>query len=248
MNNFFNNFKTRINFFNRPTIEATLILILGIKFFLLVLIGKVTYYVHPRLLLILSIGWFCILIFSFFGLLNPHQHNHERKYFTDYILRGLYSVFLLTLIFLPTRVLTSNPTISVTPDTISRNDNQFANDLPENTGAWNFADWYGYFNSGIPKPELYGKTVNLKGYIANIDLSSQKMEIARLVINCCTADGTSFNLPVNFNQATIDNLPLQSDEWYQISGQWGFSQNGVWEIIANNITKINSPTDPYIYP
>jgi uncharacterized membrane protein YcgQ (UPF0703/DUF1980 family) len=219
-------------------VEAALLGALGLRFFYLIWSGKVLYYVSPRWLTLLAIGWFLITALCIFQLVRRSGHAQKRPGF--FLLECLMGLWL---IMLPIRPLETRNRIA---DKLSASAPMTSETLPADTSAYHMKDWYLYFISGSPRPELEGKAFHASGYIAGYDAAGKTVELGRQVVTCCAADSFLTSLTVEPSEA--DSAKLMSDAWYDVSGHWHQAQDGSWRIKADTFEPISVPSDPYVYP
>jgi uncharacterized repeat protein (TIGR03943 family) len=103
--------------------------------------------------------------------------------------------------------------------------------------------------SAYPEPDAYiGQKVNLSGFVVHApDQPDNMFLITRFIITCCAADVYPVSLPVQINGSRSMYPP---DRWLKIEGQVGVNTNNSKRqvvIVANNITAINEPKNPYDY-
>ena len=103
--------------------------------------------------------------------------------------------------------------------------------------------------SAYPEPDAYvGQKVKLTGFVVHApDQPDNMFLITRFVITCCAADVYPVSLPVKIADSRAKYPP---DRWLQIEGQADVdSTNGNRQvvIVANNITAIAEPKNPYDY-
>ncbi len=103
--------------------------------------------------------------------------------------------------------------------------------------------------SAYPEPDAYvGQKVKLTGFVVHAPEQPDNMFlITRFVITCCAADVYPVSLPVKIADSRANYPP---DRWLQIEGQTDVdSTDGKRQvvIVANNITAIAEPKNPYDY-
>lgn len=103
--------------------------------------------------------------------------------------------------------------------------------------------------SAYPEPDAYvGQKVNLTGFVVHApDQPDNMFLITRFVITCCAADVYPVSLPVKVTDSRANYPP---DRWLKIEGQADVDNtDGKRQvvIVANNITTIPEPKNPYDY-
>lgn len=93
--------------------------------------------------------------------------------------------------------------------------------------------------------ELLGDDVAVTGFVYHgEDDADGVFQVARFVVACCVADARGYTLPVRWS----DTEALGNDEWVQISGRIGTAADGSLIVLADTVTTIEAPSNPYIYP
>jgi hypothetical protein len=222
-----------------PVIGAALAGSLGLKFAFLFLSGQAYFYIHPRLLWLAILGWTAILAVCF----------HQARFRSAHAKAGAYTILaesavVLCLLALPVRSLdVGNKLILRAIDAAGANMTDVP--PPDDTEGLSFGDWYDYFGSGEPRPELEGVRVRLTGFLATHDEKGRSFELGRMVVTCCVADGFVITFTVDASSAGGLTF-LVSNAWYDVSGIW-VNEAGTWRIRADVITPTTMPDDPYVY-
>ncbi|MFN4227289.1 MAG: TIGR03943 family putative permease subunit [Candidatus Ratteibacteria bacterium] len=86
-----------------------------------------------------------------------------------------------------------------------------------------------------------------------------KFMLIRFLITCCAADATPLGVEIEYKQSqkkTTEEVPLEmieekdqefkNDEWVKVKGKVRIENSKV-KIIAEEIIKVEPPTDPYLY-
>jgi putative membrane protein len=93
-----------------------------------------------------------------------------------------------------------------------------------------------------------GKSIQIDGFVYVQDgMSPTQFVVARLAMECCSADATPYGFMVEWPEAA----QLLPDTWVRVSGVIGASQyfdTEIVTIIAEEIEQINAPESPYVYP
>jgi uncharacterized repeat protein (TIGR03943 family) len=103
--------------------------------------------------------------------------------------------------------------------------------------------------SAYPEPDAYrGQKVNVTGFVVHSpDQPDNMFLITRFIITCCAADVYPVSLPVKISGSRVNYPP---DRWLKVEGQIdvdGTGSNRQVLIVANNITEIAEPKNPYDY-
>lgn len=98
------------------------------------------------------------------------------------------------------------------------------------------------------KSEFVGKPIELSGFVYR-DAAMRKgnmVAVGRFLVQCCTADATSFGVLVNLPEQPA--YPM--DTWIHVRGVIGVSQyegEEVVTILSEEVKEIPQPQTPYIY-
>ncbi len=103
--------------------------------------------------------------------------------------------------------------------------------------------------SAYPEPDAYkGQKVKITGFVVHApDQPDNTFLLTRFVITCCAADVYPISLPIKITESRTNYPP---DRWLQIEGQADVeTTDGKRQvvIVANNITAIAEPKNPYDY-
>ncbi|MBD2176419.1 TIGR03943 family protein [Pseudanabaena sp. FACHB-1998] len=103
--------------------------------------------------------------------------------------------------------------------------------------------------SSYPEPDAYkGQKAKITGFVVHApDQPDNMFLLTRFVITCCAADVYPVSLPVKITENRSNYPP---DRWLQIEGQADVENNNGKRqvvIVANNITAIAEPKNPYDY-
>lgn len=217
-------------------LERTSILLFAGRFFFILIQRHLLWYVNPRALWFLCLGWGIILCISIVSFTDKHTSLHK-----NHVVSIMTSIALLILVSIPTQTLHTNTATSV--HVVSEQTTELK--LPKTTEKYTFADWTTYLGSGKPQDELEGNIFSASGFLASYDTEKNTFELGRLVVTCCSADSYLTTISIDTN-----GLPenLVSDAWYDVRGVWHQTSEGEWIVTAHKITPVSIPNDPYVYP
>jgi len=117
-------------------------------------------------------------------------------------------------------------------------------ELGDDTTRWTLLDWTAALAQTPDVRTLAGKPVSFVGFVAG-DAPGGGFTVARFVIVCCTADGNAVTLPVRGG-----DIPLR-DTWVQVTGSLETDMAAgkpTPYIAASQVTTVQRPAQPYLYP
>jgi putative membrane protein len=93
-----------------------------------------------------------------------------------------------------------------------------------------------------------GKSIEIGGFVyRQDDMTDTQFVVARLAMECCSADSTPYGFLVEWPEASV----LPEDSWVTVKGTIGKSHYGGLEIItiqAAAVVPMAMPETPYVYP
>ncbi|WP_243291124.1 TIGR03943 family protein [Bacillus sp. FJAT-47783] len=97
------------------------------------------------------------------------------------------------------------------------------------------------------KDEFVGKKIEYSGFVyREPGFIDDQFVIARFGISCCAADASVYGTIASSGEAKH----LQNDEWVKVSGTLStttYQDVEIPLIVIDKLTKINQPSDPYVY-
>ncbi|MBC8164087.1 MAG: TIGR03943 family protein [Roseiflexaceae bacterium] len=209
--------------------------------------GVMIYYIHPRY------NW--LVIASALVLLGIAGVRMQRIFVErpERLVGRLPMYFLLALpllfgTFIPAQPLDASALAGRGVDALGVGNSRWANTAASgDTRAWNLLQWVSALSVDQRAPA--GEAVLVDGFVVRppeLDDAST-FYVARYVVTCCSADGSGVGLPVIWR----DNQALADNSWVNIEGTIGVTTiNGTERpaIIAQHITPIEQPANPYLYP
>lgn len=92
------------------------------------------------------------------------------------------------------------------------------------------------------------KSIEISGFVyKQDDMTDSQFVVARLGMDCCSADATPYGFLVEWPEAGT----LQQDVWVKVNGTISMSEYGGMEIItlhADSVELMDTPETPYVYP
>lgn len=109
-------------------------------------------------------------------------------------------------------------------------------------------DWVRTLNV-YPEPDAYaGQPAQVDGFVIHPpELPDDYLLLSRFVITCCAADVYPVGLPVKLSQ---DRSAYPQDQWYRVEGEMiteTLNDQRQLVILANQLTAIDEPENPYEY-
>lgn len=142
------------------------------------------------------------------------------------------------------RELSVGVTDSVMPPAVRRAENR----PPE---EWNILDWVLAFQSanapgGEGTRQFDGETARIIGFVYHDSQdAADEFWLIRFVVGCCVADASPVGLRIHWPHS----LELAQDTWVQVQGVMRGGGLGELPILlAQDITEIPAPNQPYLYP
>lgn len=113
--------------------------------------------------------------------------------------------------------------------------------------------WHDYRSSSVAGQALIGQPVRVSGFVFHDpQFGTTHFMVTRFVVSCCVADANVLGLLVDPTAVTaMNSADLVDDQWVEVQGV--FVENTVdgWHmpvVIAETITPIDVPNQPYLYP
>jgi uncharacterized repeat protein (TIGR03943 family) len=112
----------------------------------------------------------------------------------------------------------------------------------------NILDWLRVFSGNDPVDALIGLPAEVTGFVHQDErLDEGTFMVGRFALTCCAADATAIGLEVAWPAAK----DLLENEWVRVTGKMDVvTVNGsVYpRILAESVTPIPQPDQPYLYP
>ncbi len=118
----------------------------------------------------------------------------------------------------------------------------------------NIMDWWHEFRSSATAgQELLGQEVKVSGFVfRNAAYGNENFLVTRFVVSCCVADANVLGLLVSIPAELAPALPqLNDDQWVEVHGTFVANTVDGWHmpiVVAQQITPIAVPNQPYLYP
>ncbi|HMQ56069.1 MAG TPA: TIGR03943 family protein [Anaerolineae bacterium] len=238
-------------------------ILIGLSLFLLsrVLMGNLFFYINQRffLLTVFAIIGLLILGFSYRFRTDLDEHQPQHDHGTGHAHGASLSWTGLILIaspmvlglLIPPRPLgaaaMTNRDISLESLT-SAAAPESEQILSKPKAERNILDWVLEFRSVSDRSSLAGEAVKVSGFVYRDERFGQdEFMVSRFVLSCCAADAAPLGMVVHWP----DSPQLEADQWVEVSGIFEpgeFSGEPMPLILADTVTPIEIPSQPYLYP
>ncbi|MCB0076376.1 MAG: TIGR03943 family protein [Anaerolineales bacterium] len=247
-----------------PVVQALLIGGIGAMLLVKVMNGTLPLYVHVRYTPLIAATGVVLLLLAVAVLVGQwradpqghpdHDHDHGRLTWRSPALTALLVPILLGLM-VPAQALGSAALSARggvgTGGTGMRTVDSLADgasySLPDPT-SWTLLDWVNATLYEPDNPRVQGQAIEVEGFVwRDSTLPEGQIMLSRFVVSCCSADGLAIGMPV----AADSTLDLANDQWLRVSGTVGLQErDGRKEaiILAESLTPIEQPAEPYLYP
>ena len=233
--------------------KALILRAIGLFLFWFWISGKLSLYIHERFAVLTLLAAFGLLLIGgvYHGLRvrEPHSHQHQHGQFSW---GGLFLV-LLPIVFglmvprvplgseaMRTRNVSMASMMSLAAPDSKR---QLRKPVRKRT----ILDWVMMFL--VDRPEAFvGEAAHVSGFVYyDEDFPENSFMVARFVVTCCAADASPVGLYVSWPEG---KKPI-SDQWVEVSGHFEMQEVKKEQtpvLIAETITLIDVPAQPYLYP
>ncbi len=112
----------------------------------------------------------------------------------------------------------------------------------------NILDWVREMNTDPNPSALNGQEASIVGFVyRDPRFDGNQFLVARFTITCCVADALAIGVVVNSNQASR----FAADSWVEVHGtfqQGDLDGDAMPVLLADEITPVQAPEQPYLYP
>ncbi len=243
-------------------------LLMGLGWFLAsrLIFGTLNFYIHPRfngltlataiILFILGIAywWQKIGRQEFSGEDShdhDHDHDHHHGHSHDIPWSGLFilAIPILLGLFVKPQPLGANAldnrelNFSLT----SAQGNNLRDTTIRTDGPRNILDWLYDFQRQSDPAMFNDQEADVIGFVYRDNrFGEDQFMVSRFTISCCVADANPIGLIVESDQTT----ELTADSWVQVKGRFvvqTFDGRRMPVLIAESITAVDAPSQPYLY-
>ncbi len=237
-------------------LKALLLVALGLYLYTRLTSGVIEFYIHPRFITLVLLAAVGLLIVAASFFLRPESnHTHEHAGHTHSHLSWI-GLFLLAVpvvlgLLVPPQPLgaaaVGNREVQVgSLNSIAppRSDDR----MGLVAGEKNILDWLTDFQRNPDATTFNGVEANLVGFVYRDErFAADLFMLGRFIVSCCVADASPVGIIVRSDQAS----DYAADQWLQVQGhfQAGKFINAEMPIlIADEITPVDQPQQPYLYP
>lgn len=221
--------------------------------------GKLFYYIGPRFswLTLLAIGFLLMLAVGTLVKLRAqmaHDHEHDHDHHDhDHDSPSLWPLMVVAVPLLLGFVIPARPLgasaignrgvstdVGVASDKTTR--------LTIVPSERNILDWVRIVNNTPDPTALNGQEANVLGFVyRDPRFADNQFMVARFTLTCCVADALAIGIVV------VDNNTGQftQDTWVQVKGSFTVGEldgEAMPVLIADEITPVDAPEQPYLYP
>ncbi len=238
-----------------PWLESCAIAAWGIALFRLWITGKLFLLIHPNYIPLTIIAAFILMIVGFTEAWRVWQRRRSSRQGHVTLFKPSLGSSLLLFVAIISFLIEPRPFTSEKAihrgviDSIAD-----ARTVPQSFRASNrpeqrtLVEWVRTV-SAYPEPDAYkGQKVSVTGFVVHSpDQPDNMFLITRFIITCCAADVYPVSLPVKITESRVNYPP---DRWLKVEGQIDVDGSGSKRqvvIVANNITAIAEPKNPYDY-
>lgn len=240
-------------------LKSLLLVALGLYLYTRLTSGVIEFYIHPRfisLVLLASVG-LLIVAASFFlrqqgaNEHDDHSHGHDDHGHLSWLGLFVIAVPVILGLLVPPQPLgaaaVGNREVqvgnlsSIAPP---RSDER----MGLIAGERNILDWLTNFQRNPDDTIFNDAEANVTGFLYRDErFAANEFMLARFVVSCCVADASPIGLIVHSDEAA----GFADDQWLQVRGHFlvgKFINAEMPILIADVISPIEQPKQPYLYP
>lgn len=247
-------------------LKAGLVLSIGAFLLSRVLANTLTYYISARFTLytLLAIGGLTVVGLNALLRYQPAPHRHDDDHPCDhateahvhehYRLSWLGVALVLAPVILGfalpaqplgaaalmTRELNANQSRTILPAT--------AQSAAEKAAAQRtIADWHNLFVTADTLADFAEQPAKVVGFVYQDGQHPNRFIVARYVVSCCVADALVYGFTVQSPQAA----DIANNQWVEVSGRFAINALDAQQLpilVADTVSVINRPNQPYLYP
>ncbi len=241
--------------------KALLLILMALFFAEKYVSGKLYFYIGPRFswLAIVAVG-LLILLAGSYNLVegqkgrDPSTHKHEHPYSGPVDRTAVWSLVMVALplvlgVLVPARPLGASavPNRGVTTNLAVAADRN-SDTLSVVPAERNLLDWVRLISANPDPGALNGEEADVVGFVyRDPRFASDQFMVARFTITCCVADALAIGVVVSADEAA----EYPPDTWVRVRGtfQEGYlDEAAVPVLMADEITPVQPPEQPYLYP
>ncbi len=247
---------------NTKTIAKVLVFVsLGLFLFSRLFNGTLNFYIHPRFnsLTALTAGGL-ILVGIAYARRNQQAASHDDSHHHGHLNHSHdLSWWGLAILLLPVLLgvlvqpkplgadALANRELNVDSITSARAPDSSQLTVVANAGERNILDWLYLFQRSSDLSQFNGEEVQVIGFVYQDEqFDSDQFMVSRFTVSCCVADAAPIGLIVQWPETA----ELNTDVWVEVEGtlQMGeFNDLEIPLLIADKVTPMEPPTQPYLY-
>lgn len=245
-------------------LQALIMVLMAIFFAQKFWSGQLYYYIGPRF------GWLSlvaiVLLISIAGAYNltrrsdgdqehhhdhgdydPHEHDHGES----------RSIWPLALVALPLILGIAIPPTPLGASAVSARGmatgiavaaDETASTLTIIPSERNILDWVRAMNEDPDPAALAGQEADIVGFVyRDVRFADDQFMVGRFTLTCCVADALAIGVVVQANDAA----EFPADSWVRVTGTF---ESGTLDgdslpvLVATDVTPVQQPEQPYLYP
>jgi uncharacterized repeat protein (TIGR03943 family) len=244
-------------------LKALVLVLMAIFFAEKLASGRLYFYIGPRFawLSVLAVALFIMLAgaYNLVGKQKANSHSEQLVHEHNHLPAegGMVSVWPLVIVALPLALGTLIPPRPLGASAISSRG--VTTDMAVTTGTAptrltvipgerNVLDWVRAMSENPDPAALNGQKADVIGFVyRDARFAEDQFMIARFTITCCIADALAVGLVVQ--DANARQYP--ADSWVRVQGTFGqgsLAGNPIPILMAEQITPVQPPEQPYLYP
>lgn len=205
---------------------------------------QLLYFVHPRYEIFTLVAGMVGIVVGIIAIFKTLSKGSKLQF----VHLGIVVVFI-GLLFVRTKPLAS---ATLTQRISDINLANFSNkkelnleDLSVDTTLYSMGDWVSLALNPDLVESMNGKAVKMSGFVyLKENRKENEFYMARFVVTCCAVDARPLGFDVVLPNGEASTLKV--DEWVEVVGHFEVT-NGEAKIVADSLTKIETPSTPYLY-
>lgn len=236
-------------------LKALLLIALGLYLYTRLTSGVIEFYIHPRFIVLVLLASVGLLIVAASFFLRPETHDHAQGDHAHHHLSWL-GLFVLAVPVVLGLLVPPQPLGAAAVGNREVQVGGLSSIAPPRSdermgliaGEKNILDWLTDFQRNPDPTTFNGVEATLTGFLYRDErFAADQFLLGRFIVSCCVADASPVGVIVHTDQAS----DYAADQWLQVQGhfQAGRFINAEMPIlIATEITPIDQPQQPYLYP
>ena len=229
--------------------KTALLLGMGVYFFLLILTGKITYYINMRFAWLVVVGaaiFIVLALVNIYSNLKEADEDCHEHYQIGWDILLIVALPLLLALLIPSRSLgieAVNGGISLNPVGVAGPSAFQRSPLDRN-----ILDWLREFDRASSPAAFNGTAADVIGFVyREPSFADDSFMISRFTMSCCVADAFPIGMPVSGPGAS----DFATGAWARVQGELKAADFGgdiMPVLFADTIEAVDEPQQPYLYP